>query len=194
MRGENGSSMPGFLSGLTLLILTGVGMSILVQRRFHSSDGNQELREQIEARELEIGGLRSWRTRLENQFDAEGRGALTKAKELRDAETAIREKSARLSKLRLTADGLREECDTLAASFDRYRTAYRTRIRQAAAGEKIGVLKLANGRQFTGASIVRVTDGAMEIVHDAGQARISSKDLAPPWSSRFQWDERTPPF
>lgn len=189
MRGKNGSSLPGALSCLTVLILTGVGMSILVQRRFQFSDGNHEIREQIEARELEIGGLRSWRTRLENQFDAEGRMALTQAKDLRDAETALREKSARLSKLRLTAAGLREECDTLAASFDRYRTTYRTRVRQAAAGEKIGVLKLANGRQFTGASIVRVTDEAMEIVHDAGQARISGKDLPPQWTSRFQWED-----
>jgi len=181
--------MPGFLSGLTLLILTGVGMSILVQRRVQSSDGNQQIREQIEARELEIDGLRSWRTRLENQFEAGGRGALTKAKELRDAETAIREKSARLSKLRPTEDGLREECDTLAASFDRYRTAYRTRIRQAAASEKIGVLKLANGRQFTGVSIMRVTDDSLEIVHADGRARISSKDLSPQWRSRFQWED-----
>jgi hypothetical protein len=189
MRGKNGSSMPGFLSGLTLLILTGVGMSILVQRRFQSSDGNHEIREQIEALELEIGGLRSWRTRQENEFDAEGRAALTQAKELREAEAALREKRARLSKLRLAADGLRDECDTLAASFDRYRTAYRTRVWQAAAGEKIGALKLANGRQFSGASIVRVSGGAMEIVHDAGRARISGKDLAPQWSSRFQWEE-----
>ena len=189
MRGENGSSMPGFLSGLTLLILTGVGMSILVQQRVQSSDGNQQIREQIEARELEIVGLRSWRTRLENQFDAEGRGALHRAKELRDTETTVREKGARLSKLRLAADGLREECDMLAASFSQYRTAYRTRVWQEAAGEKIGILKLANGRQFTGASIVRVTDGAVEIVHDDGRARISSKDLAPQWSFRFQWEE-----
>ena len=181
--------MPGFLSGLTVLILAGVGLSFLVQRRFQSSDGNQEIREQIEAKELEIDGLRNWRIRLENEFDSEGRGALSRAKDLREAEAAVREKNARLSQLRLAASGLREECDTLAASFDRYRTAYRTRVRQAAAGEKIGTLKLANGHEFTGVSIVRVTDEAMEIVHDAGRARISGKDLAPQWSARFQWEE-----
>jgi len=189
MRGKNGSSMPGFLSGLTLLILVGVGMSVLVQRRFQSSDGNHEICEQIQAKEVEIDGLRSWRTRLENEFDSEGRGALSRAKDLRDAETVLREKNARLSKLRLAASGLREECEALAASFDRYRTAYRTRVRQAAAGEKIGTLKLANGREFTGVSIVRVTDGAMEIVHDAGRARISGKDLGPHWTARFQLEE-----
>ena len=189
MRGKNGSSMPGFLSGLTLLILVGTGMSVLMQRRFQSSDGNHEIRAEIQAKEVEIDGLRTRRTRLENEFDAEGRSALNRAKELREAETAVRAKNDRLSKLRLAAGGLQEECEALAASFNQYRTAYRTRVRQAAAGEKIGTLKLANGRQFTGVSIVRVTDGAMEIVHDAGRARISGKDLGAQWTARFQLEE-----
>ena len=189
MRGKDGSSLPAFLGGLTLLIFVGMGLSFLMQRRIQSSNGNHEIREQIETRESELDGLRSWRTRLETQFDAEGRAVLSRAKELRDTETAVRETTARLSKLSLTAEGLRGECETLATSFDRYRTAYRTRIRQEAAGQKIGTLKLANGHEFTGVSIVRVTDEAMEIVHDAGRARISGKDLAPQWSARFQWGE-----
>lgn len=189
MRGKNGSSLPGLLGGLTLLILTGVGLSTLVRWRFQASDGNQEIRAQLEGKEREIEGLRSWRTRLENQFDSEGRAALTRTKELREVRTALREKEARLSQLRLVANDLREECEALAASSDRYRAAYRARVWQEAAGEKVGTLKLANGREFNGVSIVRVTDGAMEILHDAGRARIPRKDLPPHWSARFQWEE-----
>jgi hypothetical protein len=189
MRGKNGSSLPGFLGGLTVLILTGTGLSILVQRRLQFSDGNREVREQIEVKELEIGGLRSWRTRLEDQFDAEGRVSFTRAKELREARTLFRKQEARLSQLRRVANGLREECGMLAAAFDRYRTAYRTEVRQAAAGEKICTLQLANGRGFSGVSIVRVSDDAIEILHDAGRARIPRKDLPPHWNARFQWEE-----
>jgi len=189
MRAKTGSSLPGVLSGLTLLIFAGIGMSTLMQRRFRSSDGNHEIREQIEARKSEIGTLQAVRNRLENQFDGEGRGTLQRARELHETETALRENNARLTELRRIAANLRGECDTLAGSFDQYRAAYRSHLWQTAAGEKIGVLNLANGRQFTGVSIARVTEGAMEIVHDAGRARIPAKDLAPQWSVRFQGEK-----
>lgn len=181
MREENGSGLPGFLGGLTVLTLTGVGLSVLMQHRMRFSEGSREIREQIEVYELEIGGLRSWRMRLDDQFEAKKRAAADQAKALRDAN--------RLSGLRATANGLRQECATLAAAFERYRTAYRTRLWQQAEGETLGVLKLANGREFTGVSIVRVTDGALEIAHDAGRTRISAQDLPQHWRARFQWEK-----
>jgi len=189
MHGRNGSSLPGLLSGLTVLILTGVGLSVLMERRLHSSGDNRKIREEIQANELAIGSLRSWRTRLEHEFDTGGRAALTFTNDLRRTAAAVRENGPRLAKLRLRAEDLRNQCGELAASFDRYRVASRNRVRNQAAGEKIGALELANGRRFTGVSIVHVTDDAMEIVHDAGRARIAAKDLAPSWRARFQWEE-----
>jgi hypothetical protein len=118
---------------------------------------------------------------LDDQFEAKKRAAADQAKALRDAN--------RLPVLRTTANSLRQECATLNAEFSRYRTAYRSRLWQQAEGETLGVLRLTNGREFTGVSIVRVTDGAMEIAHHTGRTRISARDLPLSWSARFQWDK-----
>lgn len=181
MRGKHGSSLPGFLGSLTVLILAGVGLSLLMQHRMRLSAGTREIREQIEADELQIGSLRSWRARLDDQFEAKKSAAADQAQALQDAN--------RLPVLRTTANDLRQECATLDAEFSRYRTAYRSRLWQQAEGETLGVLRLANGREFTGVSIVRVTDGAMEIAHHAGRTRIFARDLPLYWSTRFQWDK-----
>jgi hypothetical protein len=181
MRGKHGSSLPGVLGGLTVLIFTGMGLSALMQHRMRLSAGTREMREQIETDELQIGSLRSLQTRLDDQFEAKKRAAADQTQALQGAN--------RLSLLRTTANGLRQECATLDAEFSRYRTVYRSRLWQQAEGETLGVLRLTNGREFTGVSIVRVTDGAMEIAHHTGRTRISARDLPLSWSTRFQWDK-----
>ncbi len=178
-----------FLAGMIVLVMTAVGLSILVDKRLHSSSRSGDLKQEILDFGEEIGTLEARREgaarRLESEAPAR-RNALANQRELERLRAGAADRRGELAALRTT---LQSETAALEREFAAYREKFRSRSRARAAGEAVGVLETRDGRKFNGVTIRKVTDVGMDISHEHGFARIHAPDLGPAWQERFQWTD-----
>lgn len=182
------------LAGLSVLLLTGVGLSLLVSRRFEFSAHKREAERALDTHEDRRLELRHHHARLQEEFAAAATLARVQDKELRELRARIQAGEARLPVLHARVAALTDDCDRLANAFARHRADYRNEAWLRAAGERIGDLTLRNGRRFTGVTIVRVTAAGLEIAHADGRARLRGEELDAAWEERFQWRGKAPHF
>ena len=178
-----------FLVGMIVLVLVGVGLSLLVDRRFRFSQGEAALERTIHAEGEELAGLSARKDELETEWAATGPGRSGDAAEL----TALKRDSSgherRLGDLRLRLASLTDEIPKLEASFSQYRERYRQAEWSKAVGESLGDLTVRGDRQYRRAQITRVTEVGLEIRHEDGIARLQAPDLPAELRERFQWDD-----
>jgi hypothetical protein len=184
MAGE--SSIGAILFGLCALILSGVGLSSLVHHRAEFFAANQGARQESVDREDRRLALLSRKQRLQDEFDA----LSSQAKTLRELHRRAKDDAHRLAALRGRTDELERACGQLTREFADYRAHSRDQAWRRATGERVGTLTLPNGRQFTGVTIVHITEQGIEISHDDGRARLPRTSLGPAWQERFQWQDQ----
>ena len=184
MAGESGTGT--ILFGLCALVLSGVGLSSLVHHRAEFFAANQGARQESADSEDRRMALLSRKQRLQDEFDA----LSSQAETFRELHRRARDNAVRVAGLRGRSDELERACGQLAREFADYRARARDQTWRRAAGERIGTLALPNGRQFTGVTIVRITEQGMEISHDDGRARLPRTALGPAWQERFQWQDQ----
>jgi hypothetical protein len=184
MAGE--SSIGAILFGLCALVLSGVALSSLVHHRAESFAANQGARQESADSEDRRLALLSRKQRLQDEFDA----LSSQAETFRELHRRATGNAVRLDALRGRTDELERDCGQLTREFADYRAHSRDQVWRRAAGERVGTLALPNGRQFTGVTIVRITEQGMEISHDDGRARLPHTVLGPAWQKRFQWQDQ----
>lgn len=181
------SGVFSFLVGLVVLVMAGVGLSLLADRKFKFSSEVNALQEEISVNTLELEELEATKSE---------RAALlaTSGDRLRLAAESHKEVVADLAILRqrqLAIEASRREnldqIETAKSGFATYREAYRRKVWAGAVGEKLGDLVLGSDRRYQQATIARVTEVGLEIRHDHGVARIAAADLDPKLQERFQW-------
>lgn len=178
-----------FLVGLIVLVMAGVALSLVVDRKFKFSSRANEIRQDINRNALEI-------EELESRKEGRARQLSESSHKLR-ATSLAHQGSARevnaLEQRRAKLDGSRGELlhqiEVLESGFSNYRSEYRRKAWERAVGEKLGDLVLSGGRRYLQATITRVTDVGLEIRHENGFARIQAPDLAPELQDRFQWND-----
>jgi hypothetical protein len=178
-----------FLVGIVVLVMAGVGLSILVDKRFQFSKGSieagqeltqgsstlTELRLKVESRAAQLAAVDAKRRNDAAHYEQ----ALVAASELRDKNVALSAKRVALG----------NSIEALDQEFVDYRAKYVRRVRDSAVGEKVASLTLRGGRSYPAASISRVTEEGLEIRHEHGTARIAAGDLDSSWSERFLWGD-----
>lgn len=178
-----------FLVGMIVLVLAGVGLSIVVDKRLHASGASGEMKDEISALEVEAESLKSERERATGKLENAAPARRAAEESRRETAVLIEETARRRDALSRQKPALAAELASLEAEFAAYRENYRTRSRAAAAGEKIGDLILPGGREYLDAVIRKVTAVGIEIRHKHGIARIQAPDLGPAWQERFQWND-----
>jgi len=178
-----------FLVGMIVLVMAGVGLSILVDQRFKFSSGMSDIQRDIAMAEEELGSLKSYQEQRSRQLESFG----TRLKSDSAANAELRRKATSLGKrqseLERSRDGLLATIPTIENEFSRYRAEYRQQTWTRVVGQKVGTLTLRGGREYQDVVITRVTDVGLEIRHKDGIARIQAPDLDTSWQDRFQWSD-----
>ena len=178
-----------FMVGIVAVVMAGVGLSLLVDRRFKFSSGIGEIRRDIISHETELHSLKLTRDPLSRKLT--GPGASLQAQALAYQELVGRAGAVRLHLAELEDESkrLRNAVSALEEDFSRCREDYRSKTWGGAIGENVGDLKTLAGREYLKVTIARVTDVGLEIRHSHGFARIQAPDLDASWQNRFQWSD-----
>ena len=178
-----------FLVGMVVLVMAGVGLSIMIDKRFSFSRGSNEMREDLVSGSNEMAELKALLESHLTDFgatDTRLRGDAAALKDLNTRSAGLRQRDADLTVKR---SALREAIEAIDLKFSTYRVSYIRRARETAAGEQLVNLILRDGRTYPTATISKVTDAGLEIRHEHGIARIAAEDLTPQWRERFLWGD-----
>jgi hypothetical protein len=178
-----------FMVGMIVLVMAGVGLSLVIDRRLSFSSGKLRIEREINLDAAELEGLvaaREERSRLLELQTAKPQNAAETATEVLGKIETMRRRQETLEENRKQ---LHQEIAGIEENFLRFRAEYRRKTWTGAQGEKLGDLVLANGREYRGATITRVTDVGLEIRHADGIARIQAPDLEQEIQDRFQWND-----
>jgi hypothetical protein len=175
--------------GMVVLVMAGVGLSLVIDRRLKFSSGVVKIQKEIHLNALELVHLTAWRDERASLLNdtvlklqggmGTSRGVQAKLENLNQRQAALEQTLRQLGKV----------LSSLEDDFSRYRADYRRKTWLAAAGENLGDLKVRSGREYKQAAITRVTDVGLEIRHEDGIARIQAPDLDSKLQDRFQWSD-----
>ena len=178
-----------FMVGTIVVVLGGIGLSMLVDNRFSSSDAAVATAARVEAdaeilEELKVSH-RQLTMRLAEAAPRR-RARLEEAGELRQL---VSEATRELESLKAAKKELEDSLRDAKTGFSEYREQYRKSAGVAAVGRKLGDLRIRGGREYHEAVILRVTDVGLEIRHEHGLARVQAPELDPALRDEFQWDD-----
>lgn len=182
------SGIVTFLIGIVVVVLTAVGLSIVVEKRFVFSSDGLRLENEVKSLAEQLDDLRE---RLgEESARLASEGARDKAVEaLREAKAQAAQASKTKQEVTTARDSLLDGIRSAEMEFSEYRENYRRVTRERAVGEELGTLTLKDGRSYSEAAITRVTDVGLEIRHSHGFVRIHAPQLGEEWQERFQWSD-----
>jgi hypothetical protein len=187
MLSHDHSGVFSWLAGLSLIVITGVGLSMLADRRFQFSSNNKEIESVIANESEQLADLQARLQTEQASFDKLDHPRQLGAREADEHLARLPLNRAKLTKLRTTAATLQTEASSCEDSIAAYRKSYRNQVWQGAIGEKHAEIPLRSGRRYLAATILRVTTVGLEISHQDGLARIDFIDLDQAWQERFQW-------
>lgn len=178
-----------FMLGIVVIVMTAVGLSLIIDRRFEFSANAGALRDEILSEKATFDQLMT----LKN----EGAGRLADALSTRPSAAAALKTlhlqqevlAQREQSLRKSAADHEVAIRALEQEFQKFREQRRQAVRAAAKGEALRNLRVTGGKLYRNAVIVRVTDAGLEIRHEDGIARILAPDLERKWQDRFEWDD-----
>ncbi len=186
---DENSGVFTFLVGMIVLVMAGVGLSLVVDRRFKFSSGASQIRRDIVSQTSELDELTRRADERGHQLAASGTRLHAATRGHREASSQLETLRQRQTELEANRSQLQTSVAALESDFSDYRTDYRRRTWSAAVGESLGTLTVRGGRQYLQASITRVTDVGLEIRHEHGIARVQAPDLDRTVQDRFQWDD-----
>jgi predicted nucleic acid-binding Zn-ribbon protein len=189
MLSHDASGLWAYLTGLIVLIMGGVALSLMVDRRLSLSLAKGGLEAEIVNGAADLEFLRDLLADRSRQWQAEGVDATRTADELAVLNARLPNLAARRTSLAGDLADLERTLAALEEEFSAYRGSYRRQVWHSAAGEALGELTLVDGRRYEDAVISRVTAVGLEIRHAHGTARIEASSLSSRWHARFQWDD-----
>jgi len=187
MFANENSGVFGWLIGLVVIVMVGVGLSTMVDRRFQFSSNNKEIVEVISSEAEHLADLLSSLPKQQERYDQLERPRMLASREADELKLRIPISRTRIEELTATLSGLKAAITSQEDAMDAYRKLYRDQTWQQAIGEQHAEIVLRNGRRFEAVSILRVTAVGLEISHKDGRARIGFPDLNSSWRERFQW-------
>ncbi len=177
----------GIVGGIIALVFAGIIVSLLIDNRTASTDGDVlRLEVEIARQEAKLEDLEIRRETLVRQLEerleasdhdarlAELSGIRTERRQQRRAaENAISEARETIEKLQT-------------ASRD-YRIRYHERAREELVGETFDSFTLVDGTSYSKVKITGHDDEGLRIRHAHGGAKLRYTDLPQDWKERLQW-------
>lgn len=178
-----------YLFGLIVLVMVGVGLSLLIDKRSEFSSGAGIIQREIKLVDEEIVELKNEYKRLSLQLqncEPKLRLSLQNFQKLSSESEIQQKQKAELEHLhrKVSAD-----ITSLEQKVSQVRSDYQRETRAAAVGENLGNLSVRGGRVYNRATILQVTDVGLEIRHEHGFARLHGPELDAKLQERFEWDE-----
>lgn len=184
---EDHSGVFYFLVGMIVLVLAGVGLSLVVDKKIRFSSRKYAMERENAMLDNEISVLRSVRDKRNNTLETQSFRLLTSIGKLSAIRKDLASAIALCSELTQSRETLESEISSLEIQFINYQSKYRRQVWEKAVGEKIGTLTIRGGRVYEDAIMTHVTEVGIEIHHKDGIARIQAPDLDARWQKRFQW-------
>lgn len=184
------SGVGSFLIGLIVIVLAGVALSLMVDRRFKFSSSKVSIEGQVSANAVYLKDLahdvKDAEQNLRERSDVSGEAETI----FKQAEKKRAEALSAVASLTEMREELESGVAALESEYSDYKAQYRQQTWAAAKGEEHAELRTRTGRVFEGVVLNRVTDVGIEITHSSGIARISAPELGSEWQERFQWDDK----
>ena len=178
-----------FLVGIIVLVLAGVALSLLVDKRFRFSSDKAAIETAVRADAGELADLQTMLGGVQARFETEGPSRDRASGRYAEARARIRELDSRMAELQTARTAAEREIAAVGQAFANYREDYRKSEWSRAEGESLGTLTVRGGKEYHQAVISRVTDAGLEIRHEHGIARVQAPDLDLSLRERFQWDD-----
>ena len=175
--------------GIIVLVMAGVGLSLVIDRRLEFSSGVVKIQNEISLDAMELAQLATWYDERSKLLNRTGLKLQTGTGASMGGQAKLETLNQRQAALEQTLRQLGKALSSLEDDFSRYRADYRRKTWLAAVGENLGNLKVRSGREYKQAAITRVTDVGLEIRHEDGIARIQAPDLDSKLQDRFQWSD-----
>jgi predicted nucleic acid-binding Zn-ribbon protein len=185
---DNQSGLFSFMVGCIIVVMTGVGISLMVDRRFSFSKGVTGLQRDMETGETELEQLKSDYQENSSQLARESKQQML-AENHQALVRQIQQLEQRRTVLEASLKDLQTANHAMQDEFLKYKEKYRSQVRAEAVGQSLGNLIVRGGREYRKAVIVGVTDVGLEISHEEGRARVQAPDLDPALQERFQWND-----
>jgi hypothetical protein len=176
-------------AGIILLVFTGVGLSLLSDKRSSSGKGKEAAKREIRLAGEEIARMKEDRKVLEQHFQNLSRKSTAAKASFTRVSAELKEQQGRLEELTSKLANLRQEVPRIESEFDDYRANHRNQLWTSAAGQSLGILRTRDGKLYRQAVIRRVTSTSLDITCDTGPVNISIANLEQPLLERFQWTE-----
>jgi hypothetical protein len=183
---DDHSGVPTFMIGMIILVMAGVGLSIIVDKRFKFSSDFSDLQEEIRVNGDLVDELKATHKERTALLENSGDKRRRQASELVKLSGDLKSQKQKITTLLAAKRELGLSITQLEDDKLRYRTGYRQKAWAEAVGENLGNLKLRGGREYQNVSITRVTEAGLEVSHENGFARIPAVDLEPKLRDRFQ--------
>ncbi|BCU77201.1 hypothetical protein [Luteolibacter sp. LG18] len=187
MLSDDNSGIFWGLLGLIVLVLSGVGISLAMDKRSHASRSNATVQTVIGYDREKLDALRLRLAAKRERYDAETSGLVAKASELREVTAKLDAGAARITDLKHALETAVAGIATMETTYKAYAADYRRQAWQKAAGEQVASIQLRSGRRYEKVVIQRVTPAGLEITYAEGRARIDAADLDASWQDRLQW-------
>lgn len=186
---EDNSGIMTYLIGLTVLVMSAVGLSILVDKRFSFSSDVKDLKAEIADSTRIIDELTVSKERSELILSSGDSTQLSEAGEYKRLKASAKVFDQQRQSLQQEIAKVNEEIAEISSRFSAYRSAYRERVWKGAIGEKLGNVRLKDGRDFRDVVVTKVTEVGLEVRHEHGFARMQGPDLPLAIQERFQWND-----
>jgi len=175
-----------FAGGLVILTVVATGLALVMEKRSEASTRKADVEKSYRDDRQTIIVLRDDLDRANEKW-IENSGRATIDGKYKAAKTAADARAAKLAALRDLHGKLKESVEEQDSAFSGYRQRYVTSVRAAAEDEKLDMLRLNSGKEYSQVVIKKVTPEGMEIRHEFGSARVSVEDLDSKWNERFLW-------
>ena len=185
---ENHEGIFWFMLGISILVLSSVGLSILADKRFRVSRSKVEMMHAYENGLSDLAHLKEMVDVNSKLLFNDVKHASTTAEELDALNLQLDRMKAAKTALNQRAGNLQKDITNIQDSFSHYRSSYRDYEWRKATGEIIGTLVTSDGQADQEAKISNVSPIGLEILHRDGSARILCSQLPSSFQERFQWD------
>jgi seryl-tRNA synthetase len=125
-----------FMFGIIVLVMAGVGLSVLIDKRMKSSSGIQRTQREIQVGDEELQSLKERHQQSSRLLANRGQRLQVNSAERSQLQHQLESLRPRESALQARRQELLAEIPALEQAFSRHRAEYRRRIWLAAMGEK----------------------------------------------------------
>ncbi|MBN8457768.1 MAG: hypothetical protein J0M04_08015 [Verrucomicrobia bacterium] len=175
--------------GIIVLVFTGVGLSIVADKRAKGGGAKAAAAREIQQADEEIVQMTQDKANLEEDIEKQSERVEKAAAGFARVSEQLKETEPKLEALTGKRNELRREVPNLESEFDEYRAKYRNSLWTTSVGKSLGVLRTRDGKLYSQAVIRRITSTSLEITCDQGPVMIPASNLDKVIQDRFQWTE-----